>query len=126
MAITVKEVKYTEFLCCRMIWSPHPLSRAKWLPTPYLSFYSLSVCSLYSSPTVHSLAGEGAGGHKSYNTNSGTLYPIQNSLYGNYIKARKFSFTVKIHFQYFSMRENFSEGTMCKNTFYLLSDWRKD
>jgi hypothetical protein len=80
-------------------------------PNP-LPVFLLPVC-MYSSPTVHSLTGEGAGGHKSYNTEILALY----TLYGDYIKARKFRFTAKILIQYFSMGENFSYSAIFVSNF---------
>ncbi len=43
---TVRKVSIPEFLYCRMLWVPHPLSRAKWLHP------SLFLLPVYSSPTL--------------------------------------------------------------------------
>jgi hypothetical protein len=66
---TVRKVSIPEFLYCRMLWVPHPPSRAKWVPP--LCF---STSCVYSR--LHLFAGEGGGWPQiiRQQRKSGTLY----------------------------------------------------
>jgi hypothetical protein len=58
----------TEFLCCRIIWVPPPPFPCEMAPPP-LYFYSLyCICMSTCLACLHLLAGEGAGGPKSYDS----------------------------------------------------------
>jgi hypothetical protein len=60
-----------EFLCCRMIWVPHPFPLRNGSPPLCLSILPVCIARL------HLLAGEGAGGPKSrQHRKSGTLYTV--------------------------------------------------